>query len=66
MVPSFLVGQILTYLLSQLDQKCETFVSWLKDPEGFAVDAFTLNLVPIEFLCISAFCFNFESFAKNH
>lgn len=28
---------------SRINKKCEKFVSWLRDPESFAVDAFTLN-----------------------
>ncbi|VEN46531.1 unnamed protein product [Callosobruchus maculatus] len=28
---------------SRVNKKCECFVSWLRDPESYAVDAFTIN-----------------------
>ncbi|RVE43203.1 hypothetical protein evm_012152 [Chilo suppressalis] len=41
---------------SRLNKKCSTFVSWHRDPEAFAVDAFTLSWTEYYFYAFPPFC----------
>lgn len=41
---------------SRLNKKCHRFVSWHRDPEAFAIDAFTLSWSDCYFYIFSPFC----------
>lgn len=40
---------------SRINKKCKKFVSWVQDPESFAVDAFTLNWANVYFYAFPPF-----------
>ena len=40
---------------SRINKKCERFISWLRDPESYAVDAFTINWSVFYFYALPPF-----------
>lgn len=49
---------------SRINNKCRNFVSWKRDPEAMAIDAFTLNWKNFFFLCFSAFFISAKMFIQ--
>lgn len=50
---------------SRLNKKCHKFVSWHRDPEAFAIDAFTLSWSDCYFYIFSPFCLILRVLQKN-
>lgn len=42
--------------VSKVNRKCDKYVSWRRDPESIAVDAFTLKWTDLNFYAFPPFC----------
>lgn len=51
---------------SRLNYKCKKFVSWTRDPEAYAIDAFTTSWKPYFFYAFPTFCLLLRVLQKIH
>lgn len=49
---------------SRLNKKCETFISWMRDPEAFKVDAFTVHWGTLRFYAFPPFSMILKTLQK--